>query len=103
MTRSCRTPPPPFPGKGTGKVVDDDKKENRKQEPDENGPLDFYGVFTAKKPAAFLLIYPKAGFDLEVVIGHVLLYPVTAVPVLRQNVVRADPRTSRASRFRAYS
>ena len=42
----------------------------------------------AERPVLVPVALP-AGLDLEVVVGHVLLYPVAAVPVVRQNVVRA--------------
>src|SRR5512145_1739082 len=42
----------------------------------------------AERPVLVPVALPT-GLDLEVVVGHVLLYPVAVVPVLRQNVVRA--------------
>jgi len=42
----------------------------------------------AERPVLVPVALP-AGLDLEMVVGHVLLYPVAAVPVLRQSVVRA--------------
>ena len=42
----------------------------------------------AERPMLVAVVLP-AGLDLAVVVGHVLLYPVSAVPVFCQNVVRA--------------